>query len=314
MFYPGKVWNDTDGNPIQAHGGSVHYFNEKFYWYGENKKDCVAYKEDKPWHQGVNCYSSENLYHWTFEGTVLQPSDDPDDPMNPFTNVMDRPHVIYNSRTGKYVLWLKIVRGGWGGPQMTGVAVSDSPTGPFEYLKTFLPCGMTSGDANFFVEPGKEEKAFWVFNRPHTCVAICDLTNDYLDTTGMYSLHFPQPGPPAAREAPVIVKKNYRYYMVSSGTTGYAPNPSEWAHADMIHGPWTVHGNPCVGPKAETSFDCQFASAFEVPGKPGCFIGVGDRWTPDDIEDSRYVWLPFIIKDGLLRIEWMDEWDLSFFD
>ena len=37
---PGKVWLDTEGRPIQAHGFSV-FFDEKenrYVWYGENKE------------------------------------------------------------------------------------------------------------------------------------------------------------------------------------------------------------------------------------------------------------------------------------
>ncbi|CAO2196743.1 unnamed protein product, partial [Urochloa humidicola] len=44
-FYPGRVWLDTDGNAIQAHGGGVMYDDKttKFYWYGENK-DGLTYQ------------------------------------------------------------------------------------------------------------------------------------------------------------------------------------------------------------------------------------------------------------------------------
>ena len=35
---PGELWLDTDGNPIQAHGGGIIYINDTFYWYGENKE------------------------------------------------------------------------------------------------------------------------------------------------------------------------------------------------------------------------------------------------------------------------------------
>lgn len=35
---PGKVWLDTEGKRIQAHGGSVIYTNGMYYWYGENKE------------------------------------------------------------------------------------------------------------------------------------------------------------------------------------------------------------------------------------------------------------------------------------
>ena len=37
-FYPGQVWLDTNGKPIQAHGGSVIQVEDTFYWYGENKE------------------------------------------------------------------------------------------------------------------------------------------------------------------------------------------------------------------------------------------------------------------------------------
>ena len=34
---PGQVWLDTNGNRIQAHGGSI-IEDGIFYWYGENKE------------------------------------------------------------------------------------------------------------------------------------------------------------------------------------------------------------------------------------------------------------------------------------
>ena len=35
---PGEVWKDTDGNPINAHGGGLLYHEGTYYWYGEYKK------------------------------------------------------------------------------------------------------------------------------------------------------------------------------------------------------------------------------------------------------------------------------------
>lgn len=38
-YHPGRIWLDTDGNPIQAHGGGI-LFDQKsktYYWYGEYK-------------------------------------------------------------------------------------------------------------------------------------------------------------------------------------------------------------------------------------------------------------------------------------
>ena len=33
----GEIWLDDEGRPIQAHGGMIARFGEKWYWYGENK-------------------------------------------------------------------------------------------------------------------------------------------------------------------------------------------------------------------------------------------------------------------------------------
>lgn len=48
QFYPGREWLDTDGKPIQAHGGGILYVQETktFYWYGENK-DGRTYRLQK---------------------------------------------------------------------------------------------------------------------------------------------------------------------------------------------------------------------------------------------------------------------------
>ena len=54
-FRPGQPWRDTDGNLIQAHGGSVLYHQGTYYWYGENKEKYVA--GGRNWHWGVCCYS-----------------------------------------------------------------------------------------------------------------------------------------------------------------------------------------------------------------------------------------------------------------
>src|SRR5882724_2706547 len=36
-FHPGQAWNDTDGKPINAHGGGVLFHDGVYYWYGEFK-------------------------------------------------------------------------------------------------------------------------------------------------------------------------------------------------------------------------------------------------------------------------------------
>ena len=37
-FVPGAEWRDTDGQPINAHGGGVLFHEGVYYWYGEFKQ------------------------------------------------------------------------------------------------------------------------------------------------------------------------------------------------------------------------------------------------------------------------------------
>jgi len=47
-YYPGRIWLDTDRNPIQAHGGGILYDERShtYYWYGEYK-DGPTYRAHK---------------------------------------------------------------------------------------------------------------------------------------------------------------------------------------------------------------------------------------------------------------------------
>ena len=101
-FKPGQEWRDTDGELIQAHGGQVIYVDGKYYWYGENKSMTTSFRSPY-WHNGVQCYSSDDLYTWKNEGTILKPNDDINSPLCR-ERIIDRPHILYNEKTKKYVI------------------------------------------------------------------------------------------------------------------------------------------------------------------------------------------------------------------
>lgn len=199
-FYPGQVWLDTNGNRIQAHGGSLIYLDGVYYWYGENKE-----KTDKAagiWHWGVRYYASTDLYNWEDRGLLIPPvTDDPNSSLHP-TSMMDRPHILYNARTQKYVCWLKIMEKDQ--TQTETVLTADSFFGPYTIVREKLrPLGMSAGDFDLAVAP--DGKAYYFFERVHSETIIADLTEDYTDVTGYYSTHFPHKGPPHVREATTMV-------------------------------------------------------------------------------------------------------------
>lgn len=133
---PGAIWYDTQGEQINAHGGGILYDNETYYWYGEFKNDSTGKAMD-----GVSCYSSTNLTDWKNEGLALEVM-----PAGSYSDIeqgciLERPKVIYNAQTGKYVMWfhLELKDKGYAAAR-TGVAISDSPVGPFRFLYAYRPC------------------------------------------------------------------------------------------------------------------------------------------------------------------------------
>lgn len=346
-FFPGKPWLDTNGKRIQAHGGSVMYIDGIYYWYGENKEFTTG--KEKIWHWGVRCYTSTDLYNWEDKGLIIEPEpNDENSTLHPSV-CMDRPHIIYNEQTKKYVCWLKIMEKN--GTQSMTVLTADNILGPYTKIREhYRPFGMSDGDFDLVV--ASDKKAYWYFERVHSELICADLTDDYTGATGYYSTHFPRRCPPYVREAPAFFERNFKKYLVTSGTTGYLPNPSEFAVAETYHGPFTVLGDAHEGDPSNTSFHSQISSVFKVQGKKDLYIAVADRWVPNGMymnydkiktfyemmflegrweeakqfrlehnfpfegntSEADYVWLPILFEGDKPIIKWFDEWKLSDFD
>lgn len=298
---PGEVWKDTDGNPINAHGGGLLYHEGTYYWYGEYKKGETILPEWATWEcyrtdvTGVSCYSSKDLLNWKFEGIVLPAvKDDKKHDLHP-SKVLERPKVIYNEKTKKFVMWAHVESADYS-KACAGVAVSDSPTGTFTYVGSFRPNGAMSRDQTVFVDDNGKAYQFYSSENNAT-LYISELTDDYLKPTGRYTRNFVK----QSREAPAVFKYNGKYYMLSSGCTGWDPNVAELAVADSIMGQWTTIGNPCTGPDADKTFYAQSTYVQQVYGKGNAYIAMFDRWKKKNLEDSRYVWLPLEFgKDGTI--------------
>ncbi len=284
-FYPGRPWLDTNGNRIQAHGGSVTAIGDTFYWYGENKEKTDG--KNGIWTWGVRCYRSKDFYNWEDCGLIIQPDlEDENSPLNPYHAMMDRPHILYNRFTRKYVCWMKVMRAD--GTQTETVMTADDILGPYTLARKDLrPLGMDAGDFDLAAAP--DGKGYYYFERVHSETICADLTADYTDVTGYYSTHFPHTNPPFVREATAHFVRNHKHYLITSGTTGYLPNPSEAAIADTWHGPYRVLGNPHPNDESQTSYHSQISCIFKVPGKKDLYIACADRWVPDKL----YLKYPF---------------------
>lgn len=139
MIQNDATWPDTDGTHINAHGGGVLHFSGRYYWYGENR---ARPPQGQRWgvSPGVQCYSSADLYNWKNEGVVMKViEDDPDHDITIGCNI-ERPKVIHNARTGKFIMWFHLeLKGSRYGSARTALATGESPTGPFKFVKSLRP-------------------------------------------------------------------------------------------------------------------------------------------------------------------------------
>ena len=116
--------------------------------------------------------------------------------------------------------------------QTETVLVADKITGPYTIVREGLkPLGMNAGDFDLAV--ADDGKAYYFFERVHSETICADLTDDYTNVTGYYSTHFPLKQPPFVREATAHFLRKGKHYLITSGTTGYFPNPSEVAVAGV---------------------------------------------------------------------------------
>jgi hypothetical protein len=348
-FKPGELWLDNKGNHINAHGGGFLYYNDTYYWFGEHKES------GKMGHKalvGVHVYSSKDLYNWKDEGVALAMSNDTTSMLQKEC-LLERPKVIFNKKTKKFVMWFHHeLKGQSYKAALTGVAVSDNVTGPFKYINSIrlhpkvwasnftmeqqqkgalvpneeikqkqkgidgnnafrdFETGQMSRDMTLFVDD--DEQGYHITaSEDNQTLLISKLSDDYLSMTDEYVRVFPG----ETNEAPAIFKKDGKYFMFSSYTTGWVPNPGRLAVSDnMMHG-WKSLENPCRGTEEEnkTTFHSQSTYVIPVNGKKEAYIFAGDRWFPDDLKFSRYIWLPIQFENGLPILKWYDSWDLNFY-
>lgn len=272
-IYPGRPWLDTKGERIQAHGAQVIYENGTYYWIGENKE--LTSEEKDIWTWGIRCYSSRDLYNWQDEGLIIPPEpENPESILHP-SRKLDRPHILYNRAAKRYVCWLKYCD-----TNHFAVLTAEKLLGPYTIVNPFLqPYGKQSGDYDLALNPATGD-GYLYYEADHNAVLAARLNADYTDVTGEPVTIYADQHPPFTREGVTHFIRAGKHYLVTSGMTGYMPNPSEVAVADDWLGPYTVQGDPHVNDDSRASFNSQISGVFQVAGRD-LYIAIADRWVPD---------------------------------
>eukprot|EP01063_Lacrimia_lanifica_P009889 TRINITY_DN1672_c1_g1_i2.p1 TRINITY_DN1672_c1_g1~~TRINITY_DN1672_c1_g1_i2.p1 ORF type:complete len:345 (+),score=125.76 TRINITY_DN1672_c1_g1_i2:51-1085(+) len=305
-------WLDTNGDRIEAHAAGMlqNPLDGRWYWYGESKKT-----KDLATH-GVTCYSAATVAGpWTNHGLVITQESITAPKPGPY--VVERPKVIFNNATGKFVMWFHLDGHDAGSPLMysyryAAVAVADSPTDKFDFVHALQPDGIPSLDMSLFLDP-LDGQAYFIRSCNNSYVGISRMTKDFLNTTGVISTHDKFEG------MAIFRLLNGTYYMVTSHLTGWNPNPLMLFRAagKTLDDPqWVNMGNP-TGDKR--SFNSQPTYVVRYTPKDASvapyYIYMADNWVkagPKGLIDAGYVWLPFNFHaDGAVTLEKRSAWDIE---
>ncbi|WP_284638422.1 family 43 glycosylhydrolase [Paenibacillus silviterrae] len=297
----GCLWTDTSGNPIHAHGGGMLRMGEYVYWFGENRQG----------RNRVACYRSKNMTEWEFRGNVLT-LDSMFQPIETRTSPelvtdrdkgtgcnMERPKVVYNEATGKFVMWMHWENGKDYGAARCAVATCDTVDGDYVYHGSFNPIGHMSRDCTLFVDD--DGTAYFISaSRENADLHMYRLSDDYLSVDE----HVRTLWPGQYREAPAVLKRDGLYFMITSGCTGWEPNQAKYAFADSLTGRWSKlfdFGGP-------TAWDTQPSYILPVKGTESeTYLYLGDRWDPSDYHASSYVLLPLHFPTPTtMELHWAD--------
>lgn len=353
-FRPGEVWLDESGVPINAHGGGILFHEGRYYWFGEHKIEgeagnfaqvgvhCYSSQDLYRWKdEGIALKVSNNPKSDIAKGCILER------PKVIFcaktgkfvmwfhlevgqnyssarsgVAVADQvagPYRFLESKRINEGFWPQNVPGQLKEPlhpeeidylskiQLGGGPVPGYPRDMI-FRRDFFG-GQMARDMTLFVD--EDGKAYHIYSSEENgTLHVAQLTDDYLSHSGSWIRVLPA----GFNEAPAIFRKDGKYFLFSSGCTGWNPNAARLAVSDSLLGEWTEIGNPCRGTEEDLALTFRSQSTFVLPvvGKKNQFIFMADRWNPANAIDGRYVWLPVQFDEkGIPFLEWKNEWHLN---
>lgn len=317
-------WYDTNGEIINVSDGGIIYMDGVYHWYGMVLRPLPFNSGEKGGQTtttGVGMYKSTDLQNWEYEGVVLPCSKDPAHPLyGPMR--FERPKIIYNDKTKKFVLWCHYVKypgnhGFTDGTGDAGVAVCDTVNGTYEWLGYSRPIDNLGYVRDCTLYKGQDGSAYFVYDRQtgdswdgedvDRCIHIVKLSDDYTAFTDEYV----RVQEAYWREAACLTYHDGYYFMITSDLTSWDFNQAKYHRAKSIWGPWEDMGDPCVGDEDHLTFHSQGTYIFQVEGKENFHIFMAERHNTENFLKCSYIWLPIEFKEGhTLQLTYQREWEL----
>lgn len=287
----GQSWYDTQGNPVQAHGGNFLIEDGIVYMVGEDRSHS--------WHPDVNLYHSRDMEIWEYDGKIIE--NGVTTPELGTTRMIERPKLLHCPKTGRYVIWCHYEASDYSVSEV-GVFSSEHITGPYRLEWCGRPLGIKSRDCNVFVDD--DGTAYFISTiEENQHLGLFRLSDDYIRplecTVLMRGLR---------REAPAIVRVDSLYYMLSSACTGWDPNQCMLSTSKSLTEGWS----PLVPVGDKIAYDTQASSILTLrKGRRTQYLYVGDRWKDPDLPQSKIILIPIDLKDGKCDFPYVETFRLN---
>ncbi|MCL2107579.1 MAG: discoidin domain-containing protein [Oscillospiraceae bacterium] len=232
-----------------------------------------------------------------------------------WAKVISRPQVIYNEANRQYVMWWQQdnMRRDGEASAFAGVAVSDSPTGPFRFVSAgHIPLTDEAGaalnhelrDLALFLD---EDKTAWLvfIHQDTNAPYIVKLDESYAapavneDGGSMEGEHWMKlDGEGLSR--PVVFRSGRRHFILMQDERG---GTVSFVSAKGMLGKWKAQGGIAKKDPWGDTFHSQGSFVLQN-GKR--LILLTDRAEPYDQKNSAYAWLPLELRFGRPVLKWAD--------
>lgn len=203
---------------------------------GEDSEEDNGFYNMTAW----RCYSTTDMVNWTDHGQIMRPEDfEWADPGSAWA-------CQCVERGGKFYLYVTVTNSGG---RNIGVAVSDSPTGPFKDAIGGPLCGPNW----YYIDPtvmiDDDGQAYLYFGNP--TAYYCKLNEDMISLDGEIMAQdmtkeafgfkpFESDAPSSYTEGPWIYKRDGLYYLVYASQG--VPEGISYSTSDSPTGPWDYRG------------------------------------------------------------------------
>ncbi|KDN55738.1 family 43 glycosylhydrolase [Flavobacterium seoulense] len=292
-IYSGIPCFDNNNNVVSAHGANIVKDNGKFYLFGEFKSDTSnAFN-------GFSCYSSTDLYNWTFERIVLPVQKSgalgPD-------RVGERPKVMKCPKTGEYIMYMHADDLKYK-DQYVGYATSKTINGEYTFQGPVLFEGKPIKKWDMGTFQDTDGSGYIITHSGN----LYKLSDDYKSVTEQVVKDMT-----SHCEAPVIIKKGNTYFWLGSELTSWERNDNYYFTAPSLKGPWKSQG--IFAPKDSLTWNSQSTFVLPIVGsKDTTYLFMGDRWAyPRQNSAATYVWQPLLVTENSISLpDYKQSWQID---